>query len=328
MVMEDKVIVLVREPLAGSNDLSKLDALGEQDRVVFCLPSGERLARGLMRCWEGGFAACAVHPHTPEPVVAEIAERVGAAAVWDERGLRVTGRHTSPHNLDPVAFMSLADPRRKAGETAVFGSAAVGVAASALRQRFLAPGAVHLSCVPLYTVAGYLQLVASILGGGKFLHCLPAVDGYADTWRGVFAAGCAHPGVMSVAVDAPAVRIGFRTPEPRNVVLTGDCLDCQRPPWPFGLAWGPDEMSGFAFCSPAGATVAFVGGCPALGTPAAGVAYRVVDGMLQLRGRYAFQGYLDPGLTAAGATFDGWLHTGHPAELSSNYLTVRPKVHS
>lgn len=322
------IIALVREPLAGRDDPEQLAALKDNDRVVFCLPSGERLACGLSYCLRKDLVPVVMHPLCDPSAVIDMAAVVQAAAVWDEHGIRLTGAAGSSFASLP-GFITLSDPRSEVGAAVVIGQPALVAAASVFRSRFIAPGSVHFSCVPLYTTAGYLQLMAAAIAGCSFVTGIPACGVYRDAWRLIFEAGYAIPGVQTVAVDSEAVRAADRkTGEPPNVVLVGDCLDCPIPPWKVSIAWGPDEMSGMAFCSPSGTAVGFVDGGPVLGGPVPGVAYRVVDGRLQLKGRYAFQGYLDPARTAAATTFDGWIESGHRAEIGNNYLIVRPKVPS
>ncbi|MFV8132802.1 class I adenylate-forming enzyme family protein [Streptomyces syringium] len=319
-------------------DSGALAELPAGARVVIRLPNGHKLADTLLACFDLRLVAVPLHPRTTDRAVADIAERVSAAALVDAHGLHHTGLpdiHTSPDGLAFIMFTSGSTGPQKG--VMLSRRAVLGNAAKTAALHGLTPERPHGTCLPLYHCNA---LVMSLLG----TH----LTGAPLTLQAAF-----DPAGYFAALDATGARTASIVP-----ALLADLLEAG-PDWPDGLeylitaaapltsdlarrfhrrygprlrqGYGLTEAVNFSFTMPqlddAEFRDQYLERTPPVGAPLPDTELRLESGEVWIRTPDLMTGYWqDSRTTAATVTDNGWLRTGDLGELRDGLLVLRGRA--
>ncbi|ARZ65910.1 hypothetical protein SMD11_0244 [Streptomyces albireticuli] len=335
------------EPGASTDSRTRTDSgalagLPAGARVVIRLPSGRALADVLLACFALRLVAVPLHPRTTDRALADIAERVSAAALVDLHGLHRTGPpdvHAAPASASgDLAFIMFTSGSTGPQKGVMLGRRAVlGNAARTAALHGLTPERPHGTCLPLYHCNA---LVMSLLG----TH----LTGTPLTLRAAF-----DPAGYFAALDATGARTASIVP-----ALLADLLEAG-PRWPDGLeylitaaapltsdlarrfhrrygprlrqGYGLTEAVNFSFTMPVLDEAEFrdqyLEHTPPVGTPLPETELRLESGEVWIRTPDLMTGYWqDSRATAAAVTDDGWLRTGDLGELRDGLLVLRGRA--
>ncbi|WP_432089909.1 class I adenylate-forming enzyme family protein [Streptomyces sp. NRRL F-5630] len=307
-------------------------------RVLIRMPNGRGLADTLLACFDLRLVAVPLHPRTTGRAVADIAERVSAAALVDVDGLHRTGLpdvHEAPDDLAFIMFTSGSTGPQKG--VMLSRHAVLGNATRTAALHGLAPDRPHGTCLPLYHCNA---LVMSLLG--THITGTPLTQQAAFDPEGYFA-----------ALDAAGARTASIVP-----ALLSDLLE-DGPDWPESLeylitaaapltsdlarrfhrrygprlrqGYGLTEAVNFSFTMPrlddAGFREQYLEHVPPVGAPLPDTELRLESGEVWIRTPDLMTGYWqDSRTTAAAVTEDGWLRTGDLGELRDGLLVLRGRA--
>lgn len=303
------------------DDGPAIASLAAGQRLALVLPSGGRLARALVACYQRGIVAVPVNPRLTAEEIRYVIDHSLAHAVLDADGLRRLDQDAEPSPAEDRYIVytsgSTGFPKGVVLTRAAVESNARAVAAL---HGFTA-GHAHATCLPLYHCnALMMSLLGSLLTGGTL------VLGDAGDPAAYFAAIARHraetasmvPALLHRLVEAaPPWPAGLRyvitaaAPLSRDLASRFHALYGPRLRQGYGLS----EAVNFSCVTPLLDDAAFrrqyLEQWPPIGEPLPGTELRFVDGEVQVRGPNLLREYWrNPEATLAALAEDGWLRTG------------------
>lgn len=271
-------------------------------RLVALRYPNRRLAARVTELWDSGDAALPISPSLPDAEVRTMLQEMRPDRIEDESGeTTLTGGVAVPENTALVMPTSGTSGRPKGAELT---HSALDWSARAYARRLgVQPGERWLSCLPLSHIGGLNVVVRSRLAGTT-----PVIHDRFDPDAVAAEAGTTLislvPTTLIRLMDAGADLSRYSA-----VLIGGAGLPAE--------VAGQARQAGIRLVHTYGLTET-CGGCNFDGVALDGAEFRVVDGLIQIRGPMLMNGYrLRPDLTAD-VLQGGWLHTADRGRIGTD----------
>lgn len=269
---------------------------------------------------ELGWPVVPLHPRSPPTDRESLVQATGS--VFIEPSALDAGAPTPrpprvPEDDRPLAFLRTSGGEGKRPKIAVLSRAALAAAAVASAARLgWRDDDRWLLSLPFAHVGGLSVLLRCLRARRTVVLCLPGTDPFAAATQGRATIASLVPTQLARLVEAKV-----RAPSTLRVVLLGGAAAASRLVddalalgWPVVPTYGLTETgSQAATVSPASLPYG-ERGC---GRPLDGFEVRVVDGVLEVRGKALFSGYWSDGRLLPGLDGDGWFRTGDVGEVDA-----------